>query len=88
MMVLLIKKECVKTIKESFLNQTYIDKINKDLIPVLVTLDQERSYSIELLYTFEYPTLFFLDKHELFNCEALRGNITPKRLKNHLELCK
>ncbi len=91
LMVLLIKKdceECKETLKTAFLNQKYIEEINRDFISVIVTKDQKASYPIEMLYTFSYPSLFFLDKTELFICEAIRGDITPQRLKSHLKECK
>ena len=46
LMVLLIKKdctECIKTIKTTFINQPYIDKINREYISVLITKDQKSS---------------------------------------------
>lgn len=91
LMVLLIKKdcaECKETLKTTFLNQKYIEEINRDFISVIVTKDQKASYPIEMLYTFSYPSLFLLDKTELFICEPIRGEITPERLKAHLKKCK
>ena len=90
-MVLLIKKdcvECIETIKTTFINQTYIDKVNKEFISVLITKDQRKSYPIEMLYTFQYPSLFFLDSKELFICKPMRGEITPNKFKNYLEQCR
>ncbi|MEN8303689.1 MAG: thioredoxin family protein [Campylobacterota bacterium] len=91
LMVLLIKKDCKpcqESMKTVFLNHPYIDEINSDFISVIVTKDQEESYPIEMLYTFTYPTLFFLDNRELFVCKPIRGEVTPEKLKNHLKLCK
>ena len=90
-MVLLIKKDCPKckqTLKTAFLNQTYIENINKNYISVIVTKNQKASYPIEMLYTFTYPSLFFLDNKELFICEPIRGGITPDKLNIHLKSCK
>jgi len=90
-MVLVIEKDCKvckEAIKTTFINQPYIDDINKDFISVIVTKNQKESYPIEMLYTFIYPTLFFLDNRELFVCKPLKGKITSERLKNHLKLCK
>ena len=90
-MVLVIEKDCKvckEAIKTTFINQPYIDDINKDFISVIVTKNQKESYPIEMLYTFTYPTLFFLDNRELFVCKPLKGKITSERLKNHLKLCK
>ncbi|MCK4974271.1 MAG: thioredoxin family protein [Sulfurimonas sp.] len=91
LMILLIMKdsvECKDTIVTTFMNQTYIDKINREFIPVLITKDQKQSYPIEMLYTFTYPTLFIFDEQHLFSCEPIRGDITPQRLKSYLEECK
>jgi thioredoxin-related protein len=84
LLVLLIKKDCLTckdTIKTSFMNQKYIDTINEKYISVLIIKDQKSSYPIEMLYTFTYPSLFFLDENELFIHEPLRGDITPEKLK-------
>lgn len=91
LMVLLIEKDCKpckESIKKTFINQLYIEEINNAFISVIVTKDQKMSYPIEMLYTFTYPTLFFLDNRELFVCKPIRGEVTPERLKNHLKLCK
>lgn len=91
LMVLLIEKDCKscqESIRTTFLNQPYIDEINDNFISVIVTKNQKDSYPIEMLYTFSYPTLFFLDNRELFVCKPIRGEVTPERLKNHLKLCK
>ena len=90
LMVLLINKDCKpcqESIKTTFINQPYIDEINEKYISVIVTKNQKESYPIEMLYTFTYPTLFFLDNRELFVCKPIRGKVTPERLKNHLKLC-
>jgi hypothetical protein len=63
------------------MNQKYIDTINEKYISVLIIKDQKSSYPIEMLYTFTYPSLFFLDENELFIHEPLRGDITPEKLK-------
>jgi len=91
LMVLLIEKNSkvsIDTIKTTFINQPYIDKINSEYISVLVTKSQKSSYPIEMLYTLTYPSLFFLDNHELFVCKPIRGEVTPNRLKSHLEKCR
>jgi len=91
LMVLLIKKdcpECIEAIKTTFINQPYIDKINREFISVLITKDQKSSYPIEMLYTFTYPSLFFLDNRELFVCKPIRGEVTPDKLNSYLEECR
>jgi hypothetical protein len=91
LMVLLIKKDCapcIDTIKNTFMNKLYVNKINDEFISVMITKDQKSSYPIEMLYTFEYPSLFFLDNRELFVCEPIRGSVTPDKLESYLEECK
>ena len=91
LMVLLIEKDCTpcqESIKTTFINQPYIKEINDNFISIIVTKNQKESYPIEMLYTFTYPTLFFLDNRELFVCEPIRGEVTPEKLKNYLKLCK
>ncbi len=88
LMVLLVKKDCnfcKDTMKRTFLNKPYIEKINDKFISVIVTKNQKASYPIEMLYTFTYPTLFFLDKNELLVNEPIRGDVTPDKLKSYLE---
>ncbi|MDD2358141.1 MAG: thioredoxin family protein [Thiovulaceae bacterium] len=91
LMVLLLQKDCPackEVLATTFMNQPYINAINKKFISVVIIKDQTSSYPIEMLYTVTYPTLFFLDNSELFCCKTLEGNITPQRFKNHLKLCK
>ena len=91
LMVLLIEKDCKpckESIKTTFINQPYIKEIDDNFISVIVRRNQKESYPIEMLYTFTYPTLFFLDNRELFVCKPIRGEVTPESLKNHLKLCK
>lgn len=90
LLVLLIEKDSIKsqeTIVNSFMNQEYIENINTKFIPVLIIKDQKSSYPIEMLYTLEYPSLFILDKQELFVCEPIRGEISPSKLNPYLEKC-
>ncbi len=90
LMVLLIEKDCKscqKVLKTTFINQPYIEEINDNFISVIVTKNQKESYPIEMLYTFTYPTLFFLDNRELFVCKPIRGEVTPDKLKNYLKQC-
>ncbi|EDZ62926.1 hypothetical protein SMGD1_1420 [Sulfurimonas gotlandica GD1] len=91
LMVLLIKKdspESTEALTKTFMNQPYIDKINREFISVLVIKDQKSSYPIEMLYTLTYPSLFFLDNRELFVCKPIRGEVTPNKLNSYLEKCK
>jgi len=85
LMVLLIKKDSKKSkvvLRDIFMNQPYIDKINQEYICVIVAFKQKESYPIEMLYTDVYPSLFFLDKNELFIYEPFRGDITKEMMEN------
>ncbi len=72
---------------QNFRDQSYIACINKNYVSILIQKDQSSSYPIELLYTLEYPSLFFLDNQELFSKETLRGYVSAKTLEKHLD-CK
>ena len=88
LMVLLITPECytcTKMLRITFMNQKYIAYINRHYVSVLVQKNQKESYPIELLYTLEYPALFFLDTQEIYTKEALFGYIKPKTLEKHLK---
>ena len=78
-------KTAKKMLTHSFQNQTYISCINKNYISILIQKDQSSSYPIELLYTLEYPSLFFLDNQELFTKETLSGYVSAQTLEKHLD---
>ena len=93
LMVFLIEKDSPHNkniLINTFMNKDYIDSINEEYISVIVTKDQRAAYPIELLYTIDYPSVFFLDNLEIYLCEALRGHgsISPDRLRTHLEECR
>ena len=46
-------------LKKYFLNQEYIEYINKNFISVLITVEHKTSYPIELFYTTSFPSIFF-----------------------------
>ena len=77
-----------KILLKSFVDQDYIGDLERDYIAVLITKDQKISYPIELLFTVEYPALFFIDENDLFLCNALVGDMSPDRLKAHLVECQ
>ena len=86
-MIFLIKKECPKCtemLQTTFMNQDYIVKINEAYVAVLIIKDQKSSYPIEMLYTLEYPSTFFLTSREGYEREALRGYVTPEKFEIHL----
>ena len=46
-------------LKKYFLNQEYIEYINKNFVSVLITIEHKTSYPIELFYTTNFPSIFF-----------------------------
>ena len=89
LLVLLIEDECIncmKVLERTFKDQPYIEYINKKYVSVLVKKGQTASYPIELLYTLEYPSVFFLDSHEIFERDPVRGYIDPDAFHKHLRL--
>ena len=46
-------------LKQYFLNQDYVEYINKNFISVLITVEHKTSYPIELFYTTSFPIIFF-----------------------------
>ena len=89
MMILLIKKDsidCSNMLSNTFMNKPYNKKINKLFVSVLLTKGQKETYPIEMLYTMEYPAIFFLDKQELFIGENIFGFIDSEKFQNHLNL--
>ncbi len=90
LMVLLVEKDnptCQELIPKVFMNQKYVELINKEFISVIVTRGQKLSYPIEMLYTLTYPSVFFLNKYELFSCKLIDGDITPTLFETHLNSC-
>lgn len=47
-------------LKKYFLNQEYIQYINKNFISVLISIEHKTSYPIELFYTTSFPSIFFV----------------------------
>ena len=80
--VLVVKKDSPHTgkiIKNIFMNQEYVEYINENMIPVIVTYEGRLSYPIEMYYTTIFPTLFFVDsQRELFLREPLYGEEITK----------
>ncbi|SFZ99020.1 hypothetical protein MNB_SV-5-934 [hydrothermal vent metagenome] len=77
LLVLVVKKNkhfSNTVIKNTFMNQKYIDKINSEIIAVIVTYEGLLSYPIEMYYTTVFPTLFLVDSQkELFLHEPIYG---------------
>ena len=78
LLVLVVKKNdplSSQIIKNSFMNMSYVNVINKNMVPVIVTYEGALSYPIEMYYTTVFPTLFFVDSSkETFLREPLYGD--------------
>ncbi len=89
LMVLLIEDECadcIKMLRVTFKDQSYIEHVNEKYISVLVRKGQKESYPIELLYAIEYPTVFFLNAKEIFERKPITGYADPDTFEKHLDL--
>ena len=89
LMVFLMEDECplcIKMLRTTFRDQPYIKKVNEMFVSVLVTKGQKESYPIEMLYTMNYPSLFFLNSEELFAYDTIFGYVDPEAFKKHLDL--
>jgi len=89
LLVLVVKKNnslSSQIIKNSFMDQDYVDKINSKMIPVIVTYEGALSYPIEMYYTTVFPTLFFVNSgKETFLREPLYGlEIGVENIKRNL----
>ena len=61
-------------IKNQFMNHEYVDKINEQMVAVIVTYEGRSSYPIEMYYTRIFPTLFLVDsKTETFMRDPFYG---------------
>ena len=47
-------------LRKYFMNQKYIDYLNKNFINVLISVEHKTSYPIELFYTTSFPSIFFV----------------------------
>ena len=89
LLVLVVKKNdplSSQIIKNSFMNMSYVNVINKNMVPVIVTYEGALSYPIEMYYTTIFPTLFFVDSSkETFLREPLYGmEIEVKNIEKNL----
>lgn len=46
-------------LKKYFINQHYIEYLNKNFVSVLINVEYKSSYPIELFYTTSFPSIFF-----------------------------
>ena len=84
LLILVVKKSDPLSsivIKNSFMDQSYVDLINSETIPVIVTYEGKLSYPREMYYTTEFPALFFVDSSkEIFLREPLYGGEINKKV--------
>ena len=90
LLVLVVKKNdplSSTIIKNNFMDQTYVDTINTETVPVIVTYEGKLSYPREMYYTTEFPALFFVDSSkETFLSEPLYGeHISNDVLEKYVE---
>jgi len=78
LLVLVIKKDSTNSeniIKNVFMNQPYVKRINQEMVAVIVMYEGSKSYPVEMYYTTVFPTLFFVDSgRELFLVKPVYGN--------------
>ena len=84
LMLILRKKDCIdcqKMFEITFLNQDYITELNEKFISVIATYEDENSYPIEMFYSLEFPSLFFVSQEdESFLIDPLFGFVSPDKL--------
>jgi hypothetical protein len=89
LMVLLIKsncKECQRVVKDIFSNKEYVDELNSKFISVIINFDSRVSYPIEMYYSNDFPTLFFVNsKSETFIKKPIYRDITEQKIKEFLK---
>jgi len=82
LMVLLVKKECPSCnaiIKDYLMDQEYVKLLNQKFVSVIVTYEGRESYPIEMFYSRNFPTLFFVDyQTESFLADPLYGDSIDK----------
>lgn len=60
-------KNSNEILRKHFQNQDYINYLNTNFISVLITVEHKTSYPIELFYTTNFPSIFFVSfKDESF----------------------
>ena len=87
LMVLLIKNNCQKCkdlVKDIFVNKPYIDELNQNVISVIVNIDNKHSFPIEMYWSNEYPTLFFVNSQNEIFIHKPFNNVTQKDIQNIL----
>jgi thioredoxin-related protein len=52
-------KNSNEILRKYFMNENYIEYLNKNFINVLISVEHTSSYPIELFYTTSFPSIFF-----------------------------
>ena len=89
LMVLLIKKECFacdEILSKTFRSDSVVERVNELFVSVLISEGQKGTYPIEMLYTMEYPAVFFLDNQELFVGKNIFGYLDSDEFVKRLNL--
>ena len=89
LLVLVVKKNdplSSEIIKNSFMNKKYVDLVNNDMVPVIVTYEGVLSYPVEMYYTTVFPTLFFVnsEKEILYKRPLYGKEISKKHIAKYL----
>jgi len=72
-------------LRTTLINQKYIKKINQNFISVIITYEDKNDYPVEMYYSLEFPTLFFVNSiDESFIINPIVGFISSKHMNNNL----
>ena len=76
-------------LKNYFQNQNYIEYLNTNFINVLITVEHKTSYPIELFYTTNFPSIFFVSyKDESFLTHPIYHFKSKKEFIDFLKLLR
>jgi len=87
LMVLLIKNDCQKCkniVKKLFTDTAYIDKLNQNIVAVIVNIDNKHSFPIEMYWSNTYPTIFFVNSQNETFIEKPLYNATKNDIRSIL----
>ena len=94
LLVLVVKKKdplSSQIIKSTFMDEAYVKRINTRTVPVIVIYEGKLSYPVEMYYTTDFPSLFFVesDKELIFKKPLYGKSIAPQNVRQYLiELLK
>ena len=87
-LLLILKKDCkrCKSIFVEVFNEKEVqERVNEKYLPVIAYFEDKNSYPVELFYTGQFPSLFFVSyKDESFLNAPLLGIITKEELLDSL----